>query len=442
MNINEMLQTLNNYDLERSTLSILLAYPEKLEECEITKDMLVDTTLSTLLNTMIYMKNKGQEVNTMSIINFAASKGKMDAIGGTKLISELASESIGASQFESFQKLIKENHLKRQTILLMQKTMSEVLESDIDTLQEGLFSELSRITDSSKKDDDDGNVKEALVNVLNDMQTEKEGITGASTGFTLLDEYLDGLKKQKLIIIGARPGAGKTALIMNMLQTHSVINKQPSIMFNMEMSKEELLKRMISSIGLINSGLMRNPVKRFKDKEWESTMSAVGLIDNSKFRLFDKPSVDLSYIKSKCRKMKRDFPNEHILVFIDYLQLIKGNPKLEGNKNLQIGEISTALKVLSRELDCTVVCLSQLGREVEKRQDKRPIMSDIRDSGQVEQDADIIGMLYRDDYYNPETSEKKNIIEFIIAKNREGRTGTVDMLFQKEFSKISNIKGV
>lgn len=438
MNINEQLQSLINYDLERSHVAVLMNYKELNDENLLTPDNLHDNILKNVLWIIIDLHKKGIDPTPMAVVDRAARANKIEKIGGLKNITELAASSFTKHDFNQNQKILLENYKRFETIRLLNAKMNEVLESDLGSFQEGLINDLSKLADTNSVDDDDGNIKGAILNVFNEMQTEKNGITGVSTGFNMLDEYLDGFRKQKLIIIGARPGAGKTAIVMNMAQHHSVNNGLPSVMFSMEMSKEELVKRMISSVGLINSDLMRNPVKRFKDQHWDDSINAIGAISNSNLYVFDKPAIDMAYIKSKCRMVSRQNKGKHMLVFIDYLQLIKGDPRLETNKNIQIGEISKALKVLSRELDCTVICLSQLGREVEKRQDKRPLMSDIRDSGQVEQDADIIGMLYRDDYYNAD-SEEKNVLEFIVSKNRDGRVGTVKLSFQKEFSKITNL---
>lgn len=436
--INEKLALLINEELEREFLGSLLNYPHLYEECILSYRDIHNEYYRNILSVMEFLNNKNEKIDVMSIIDVASRTGKIEKIGGIKLLTEISAEQFTSSSFAKNQKMLIENKAKYDTLLLLNKKMNDLLEEDLSTFQEKLFTELNNITDSNVVDDDKGDIKEALKKVIEDMQTERNGTTGASTGFIMLDDYLDGFKKEKLVIIGARPGAGKTAIMLNMVKTHSIDNNGPSVVFNMEMSSSELIKRMIGNIGNIESGLMRNPMKTFKEKHWSDTMNSVGVLGSSKMRIFDKPSIDMAYIKQKCRAVAREFPGEHMLVFIDYLQLIKGDPKLDANKNLQIGEISKALKVLARELKCTVICLSQLGRNVEQRQDKRPMMSDIRDSGQVEQDADIIGMLYRDDYYNPE-SQDKNIIEFIVCKNREGKNGTVKLAFHKEYGKITNM---
>lgn len=435
--INDKLALLVNESLEREVIGSIINYPNLYEECLIKSSDIHNEYYRNILSVIEFLNKKNEKIDVMSIVDVASRTGKIEKIGGLKLVTEISSEQFTPASFSKNQKMLLENKRKHETLITMSKKMNELLESDLSTFQESLFQDLNKITDSSVSDDDKGDIKEALKEVIEDMQTERNGTTGASSGFIMLDEYIDGFKREKLVIIGARPGAGKTAIALNMVKTHSIDNNLPSVVFNMEMSKTELIKRMISNIGNIQSELMRNPMKTFKEKHWNDTMNSVGVLGSSKMRIFDNPTIDLAYIKQKCRSVSREFPGEHMIVFIDYLQLIKGDPKLEANKNLQIGEISKALKVLARELKCTVVCLSQLGRNVEQRQDKRPIMSDIRDSGQVEQDADIIGMLYRDDYYNPD-SQEKNVIELIICKNREGRNGTIKLAFHKEYGKITN----
>lgn len=438
MDINEQLSTLINYDLEKEVVGTLILHPDLVNESNLKPEHFHTEQIRNILYIINDLHSKNIIPDFSSILDRAAKAKKVDKIGGASFISELVGTVMTEKNFNQNQRMLIDNKKKYDTILLLAKKMNEVALSELGSFQESLITDLSKLADSNSTDDEDGSIKNAVMNVYNDMQTEKEGISGASTSFRMLDEYLDGFRKQKLIIIGARPGAGKSAIIMNMAQYHSINKGLPSVVFSMEMSKEELVKRMISSVGMVNTELMRNPMKRFGDKHWEDSIKAMGAISDSNLHIFDKPAVDMAYIKSKCRMISRRNKGKHMLVFIDYLQLIKGDPRLEMNKNVQIGEISKALKVLSRELDCTVICLSQLGREVEKRQDKRPLMSDIRDSGQVEQDADVIGMLYRDDYYNPD-SQDKDLLEFIVAKNRDGRVGTVKLMFKKEFSKISNL---
>jgi replicative DNA helicase len=195
---------------------------------------------------------------------------------------------------------------------------------------------------------------------------------------------------------------------------------------------------MMSSLENIDAQKMRNPAKDFVDGDWTKTTMAMGKLGKMPIHIFDKSGVDIGYIRQKCRLLKRMYPDKHIIIMIDYLQLIIGNPKHGGNRTAEISEISRMLKHIARDLDITVIALSQLSRAVEQRQDKRPMMSDLRESGQIEQDADVIGFLYRDDYYDKE-SENKNIVEVIIAKQRNGPTGTIQLAFMKEYNKFINL---
>jgi replicative DNA helicase len=286
--------------------------------------------------------------------------------------------------------------------------------------------------------EDEGSIKNDLVELYIEFETPKGDITGIPTGFTELDQMTAGLQKQDLIIIAARPSVGKTAFCLNIAEGVAKQNQYAVGIFSLEMGRKQLLKRMISSNGRIYSQNVRRS-KIVGDNEWTKLSCAMGEIGNMNLKIFDKPGIRVNEIWSKVRKMKREFEGKDILIIIDYLQLITGNEKHRGNRTQEISEISRMLKHMARELDVCVIALSQLSRAVEQRQDKRPMMSDIRESGQIEQDADVIGFLYRDDYYDKE-SENKNIIEIIIGKQRNGPTGTVQLAFLKEYGLFLNLE--
>jgi len=435
----DKLQLLINLDLENSIIGGILKYPELMEKCLVKSEYFYYTNNKTIMQVIEDIYKKGIKPDLMAVINKAIEKQVLDNAGGYKYIQELTQAEFSANTFEQTQRLLLEKYQKREAYMLMQKNMELLIDSDFGNFNDKMINDLADISDRTSLDSEDGSVKEALQNVFESMQVSNTGIKGASSGFETLDKYINGLQRKKLIVIGARPAMGKSATVTNIAEAHSIKNDKPTVIFSLEMSTEEMVERMISSVGNVNSELMRNPVQMFNDKHWERATQSIGAIGSSKIHIFDKPAVDMAYIKQKCRLVQRKYPGEHMVVFIDYLQLIKGDPRLEANKNIQIGEISKALKTMSKELDCTVIALSQLSRNVEQRQDKRPMQSDLRDSGQVEQDADIIGMLYRDEIYNPNTTDK-DIMELIIVKNRGGRIGTINLKFHKEISKIVDFK--
>jgi replicative DNA helicase len=260
-------------------------------------------------------------------------------------------------------------------------------------------------------------------------------ITGVATGFIDLDYKTAGLQPSDLILVAARPSMGKTALVLNIAQHVAFHDKKTVAIFSLEMSKEQLVNRMFSLETHIDAQKLRTGT--LKDEEWNTLLEGASVIGKSNLIIDDTPSISVSELRSKCRKIKLEHP-DFSLIIIDYLQLMSGSGRAESHQ-LEIAEISRNLKAVARELEVPVVALSQLSRAVESRPDKRPMMSDLRDSGAIEQDADVVMFIYRDDYYNKD-SDKKGIAEIIIAKQRNGPIGTVDLAWMPEYTKFGNIE--
>ena len=265
------------------------------------------------------------------------------------------------------------------------------------------------------------------------MSKTKGRVTGVATGFTELDYKLTGLHPAELILVAARPAMGKTAFVLNIAQYAAFKDNHAVAMFSLEMSKEQLVTRLMASESMVDSQQMRTGDLR--DSDWEKLLEGAALIGNSKL-IIDDTATTLAEIRSKCRKYKQTYGIE--LVVIDYLQLMTGSESRRNESRQQeISEISRALKVLARELDVPIIALSQLSRAVEARQDHKPMLSDLRESGAIEQDADVVMFLYRDEYYNPDT-EKKNLAEVIVAKQRNGSTGSVELVWLGQYTKFAN----
>ncbi|MEW8987249.1 MAG: replicative DNA helicase, partial [Bacillus sp. (in: firmicutes)] len=282
------------------------------------------------------------------------------------------------------------------------------------------------------------NIKDVLVRTYDNIEllTNRKGdITGIATGFAELDRMTAGFQRNDLIIVGARPSVGKTAFALNIAQNVATKTGENVAIFSLEMGAEQLVMRMLCAEGNINAQNLRTGA--LTDEDWGKLTMAMGSLSNAGIFIDDTPGVRIGEIRSKCRRLKQ----EHGLgmILIDYLQLIQGDGRSGENRQQEVSEISRSLKQLARELQVPVIALSQLSRGVEQRQDKRPMMSDIRESGSIEQDADIVAFLYRDDYYDKET-ENKNIIEIIIAKQRNGPVGTVSLAFVKEYNKFVNLE--
>lgn len=266
------------------------------------------------------------------------------------------------------------------------------------------------------------------------LQRDLGDIPGCSSGFTKLDRLTGGFQESDLIIIGARPSVGKTAFALNLALHHAI--QDVSVIFSLEMSKKQLLKRAACICEEISSVKLRNPYRYFSEEDWSKYTNSLRRIAGSQLHIFDKAGMDVNYIYSKVRKLRKRYGDQaRLLVIIDYLQLIDGDIKHKGNRQAEISEISRFLKKLARDLNVSVIALSQLSRGVEARQDKRPMLSDLRESGQIEQDADTIAFLYRDDYYCKD-SKQPNKIEIILAKQRNGPIGTIELEFKKEYGKF------
>ena len=275
------------------------------------------------------------------------------------------------------------------------------------------------------------NIQDVVFKAQSDLEKlseNKSEITGLPTGFYEFDKLISGLHENELYIIAARPGMGKTAFALNIATYVARNTKKNVAIFNFEMSAEQLVNRMLSSIGQINFGRFRNG--NFDNNDWKRLSEAVSVLADTNIKIDDTPGATISDIRSKCRRLASK-ENGLGLVVIDYLQLITGSSRNQANRQQEVAEISRGLKTMAMELKCPVIALAQLSRAVEGRPDKRPLMSDLRESGSIEQDADLVGFLYRDDYYNKEAMNKEaSITEFIIGKNRNGPTKTVEFIFK------------
>ena len=281
-------------------------------------------------------------------------------------------------------------------------------------------------------------IKDVLVdsfNQLEELYNRKQHITGVPTGFADLDYRTAGLHGSELILIAARPAMGKSAFVLNIATNAAVRAKAPVVIFSLEMSKEQMVNRILCSEAMVDSNKVRTG--KIDDDDWAKLAGAIGPLSESQIFIDDTPGISVMEIRAKCRKLKLE---KNIgMVVIDYLQLIQGSNRKGGSREQEISEISRSLKILAKELNVPVIALSQLSRAVEQRPDHRPMLSDLRESGAIEQDADIVMFLYRDDYYN-EDSDRKNVAEVIIAKHRGGSTGTVELGWLGSYTKFVNLE--
>ena len=280
-------------------------------------------------------------------------------------------------------------------------------------------------------------IRQVTLDVLDKIEEasrSKDIVTGVPTGFVDLDYKTSGFQPSDLILLAARPSMGKTAFVLNILDYVSVRREKPCMVFSLEMSKEQLVQRMIAMESNVNTQKLRTG--NLTDAEWDAVVEAVGLIGSSNMIIDDTPGITVTELRSKCRKMKLERGLD--MVIIDYLQLMSGSGRTNDNRQQEISEISRSLKALAREIKAPVVALSQLSRACESRQDHRPMLSDLRESGAIEQDADVVMFLYRDDYYNKD-SDAKDTAEVIIAKQRNGPIGTVNLLWRPDITRFLNV---
>ncbi|WML48505.1 replicative DNA helicase [Neobacillus sp. PS3-34] len=425
-----------NTEAEQAAVGALFLEDGLIKDCTITPDQLFSRKLRKLLAAMKELDEKGKPIDVISVVEQIGANNLED-IGGISYITKLAGSVPTTANFHYYQGIVKEYAKKRQAIEAAKILIENAKTDDINqTLREGI-SRLMEIEDTNHEDHL-GDIKLSLIELYFDCEKEKEELLGIPTGFQGMDNLTGGFQKFDFVIVGARPSMGKTAFALNIAL--NAAEKDICLFFSLEMPVKQLLKRAASTIGEISSVKMRNPKQFFVKDDWSRLSHAMGKISNSQLHIFDRVGMNINYIWSKVRKVKREYGDDkRILVIIDYLQLIPGENKYQSNRQIEISEINRALKLMAREMNIVVMALSQLSRGVESRQDKRPMLSDLRESGQIEQDADVISFLYRDDYYQRDV-EEKDIVEIIVAKQRNGPIGTVKLGIQKEFGRFEDYR--
>ncbi len=385
---------------------------------------------------VLYGRNEPVDIVTLSAE--LKKRNTMEAVGGIKYLSDLT-EGVILDNIKSYCDIIQEKSILRRLIKASDEILSEGYrdEKDIDSIIE--LAE-KRIFDITQKKSHDGfsHIKEVLMQTLENIEKMAQNngqLTGITTGFVDLDRKTSGLQRSDLILIAARPSMGKTAVGLNILQSAALKTDASCAIFSLEMSKDQLIQRMLSAESHVELGKIRSG--ELNEEEWGRIARAMGPLSQARIYIDDTPGITLNELRAKCRRLKMEKGLD--LIMIDYLQLMSGGAGSGDNRQQEISTISRGLKGLAREMNSPVIALSQLSRAPEQRADHRPIMSDLRESGAIEQDADVVMMLYRDEYYNPDT-EDKNIGELIITKQRNGPTGTVKLAWMGQFTKYLNLE--
>lgn len=430
-----------NIEAEQAVLGAIFIEPESLTtaaEILLPEDF-YRSSHQQIFSVMLKLNDLGKAVDVVTVSEELASSGKLENIGGISYLMELANAVPTAANIEYYAKIVEEKSLLRRLIRTATDIAKEgyTREDEVDTLLTEAERKILEVA-NRKNTGDFQNIRDVLVKTydhIEQLHNRKGEITGIPTGFHELDRMTAGFQKNDLIIVAARPSVGKTAFALNIAQNVATKTEHNVAIFSLEMGAEQLVMRMLSSEGNINSQNLRTGA--LTDEDWRKLTMAMGSLSNAGIYIDDTPGIRVQEIRAKCRRLKQE--KGLGMVIIDYLQLIQGSSKRAENRQQEVSEISRSLKALARELEIPVIALSQLSRSVEQRADKRPMMSDIRESGSIEQDADIVAFLYRDDYYDQNT-ENKNIIEIIIAKQRNGPVGTVQLAFAKEYNKFVNLE--
>lgn len=395
---------------------------------------------------MIELNQNNIDIDAITVSEILRQKNQMENIGGEVTLIELLDKVPTAANVEYYTQIVLEKSTRRKLI----KTSTNIVKT---AYQED--EPIANVLDTAEKDIlsvSEGRNKAGFIPISSVLRTAYESleeraknngeVTGIATGYIGLDRMTSGLHADELIILAARPSVGKTAFVLNIAKNVAVNLNETVAIFSLEMGAESLVERIICSHASINAGHLKTG--KLTPEEYTQYFVATGALSEAPIFIDDTPGIRVAEIRAKCRRLKQE-RNNLGLVVIDYLQLIEGNGK--ESRQQEVSEISRNLKKLAKELKVPVIALSQLSRGVEQRQDKRPIMSDIRESGSIEQDADIVAFLYRDDYYRQEPDENGHVpevepnstIEVIIEKNRSGPRGTVELNFMKEFNKFTNL---
>ena len=403
----------------------------------VTADDFYQHQYGVMYESMVELFNEGKPVDLVTLQNRLKEKDVPPEVSSLEFVRDLIAGVQTSANVKYYAQIVSEKATLRRLIKINEEIANDCylgrdpLETILADTEKKIFDLLQ-----SRSSGDFVPIRQVALNVLENIEKAsktKETVTGVPTGFIDLDYKTSGFQPSDFILIAARPSMGKTAFVLNVVDHVAVKKGIPCMVFSLEMSKEQLVNRMLSMESNVDSQKLRTGT--LTDSDWDAVVEGVGIIGGSKLIIDDTPGISISELRSKCRKMKL----EHGLgmVIIDYLQLMTGSGKSSDNRQQEISEISRSLKALAREMQAPVVALSQLSRACETRTDHRPMLSDLRESGAIEQDADVVMFLYRDDYYNKD-SEMKDMAEVIIAKQRNGPIGTVNLVWMPQYTKFAN----
>ena len=409
--------------VEEAVLSTILKEPHLLSDVELKPEYFQSMENRSLFLNMKQLASQGKHIDMITLI----TAGDVESFGGAGKLNRIAPQA-NAGKFDNYVNLMIEQWQEREKLNVLEIAKLE------NWSLERITKELNDLV--STKVDDFHDINDLLVEVYESPWEESEVQTGIDTGLKSLQLATNGWQNGDLVIVAARPSMGKTDVMLH-LARHAGWNDCIPIVFSLEMPGKKLRDRLIASVGSYNRSKMKDVFRRLTEKQKDTWSDTLGMVSKTSIKIFDKSGQTVPEMRMKVRKVKNENPGKQLIVFIDYLTLIKPMDDYRGNMHLATSDISKGLKAMAKEFDCPVISLAQLSRGVEKRDNKRPILSDLRESGSIEEDADLVMFLYRDAYYSK--NEEDNSLELIIAKNREGEVGTINATYNKFTGVINDI---
>ena len=396
-----------------------------------------------IFDEIIKLNTKGEAADVVTVSESLTNLGDLEQIGGLSYLSSLAKNTPNSGNVKSYAKIVRDRAILRRLIESANDILTKAYQpegkkpEEILDFAESVIFEIAKNNNQAKagfrKIDD---LLGEAVDKIEELFKTKQTVTGVSTGFTDLDKQTSGLQGGDLVVVAGRPSMGKTSFSMNLIEYAAINQDLPVAVFSMEMPGAQLATRMLSSLSRVNSTRLRTG--QLENDDWPKLTSAIGLLNQKNVYIDDTPALSPLEVRTRARRLAAEHEHGLGMIMLDYLQLMRGNDSGNNeNRTLEISNITRSLKGLAKELDCPIIVLSQLNRSLEQRPNKRPVMSDLRESGAIEQDADLIMFIYRHEVYEPET-EQKGLAEIIIGKQRNGPIGTVRLAFLGEFTRFEN----
>lgn len=433
----------NSAEAEQSVIGSMLLDNEAILVAseKLTEEDFYNPRFRVLFSAIVTLYREGKPADLVTLTEKLKERNVSEEIGSIEFISNIISSVPTSANVKYYAEIVHNKALSRELIRTMENLTNQCYQdsSDINDIMDDAEKEVFNIVQNRTSAEDFTPISEIALETLESIQSAASSngsVTGISTGFRDLDYRTAGLQPSDLILIAARPSMGKTAFALNIAEYVGMINHTTTAIFSLEMSKVQLAKRLVSMNSKVDSQHIRTG--NLEDEEWAKITESSIILGESSIVIDDTPGISINELRSKCRKLKME--KDLGLVMIDYLQLMSGSGSKNISRQQEISDISRSLKALAREINCPVIALSQLSREVEKREDKRPILSDLRESGAIEQDADVVMFLYRDEYYTKDASEQKGVTEVIIGKQRNGPTCTVKLKWLGQYTKFANLE--